>query len=232
MLRILQPGNAQPYQGIVDPSATFLPGMIAEHKILGNQIVVGVSSGLRPIGIIDDIKTSTFSSNSIDEIKISSVINPDTDSLGRLVTPIDITVCLDNSNIIPKSFISSPIKLNLKPKNGVVIVPAGTPLNNDLSGSGIPDSIYFRCSYTFQIPNMPGVDTTAGSNRVTFWYDRIIAQTDQFDTYASSYPLGSPLFVNESGLLTTRRITDKHPAVATCWGPPSLSNPFLEFMWL
>lgn len=227
----MQSGNDQPYQGIVDPSAEFEAGQIAEQKALGSQIVIGVSGGLRPCGIIDDVKTSAFSSNSIDEIHIEYVASPALDNENDLATPNDIVVYLDNPHILPKSFICTPIDVALRPKNGCVTIPAGTKLNNDMSGTGTPDSIYFRVSYLYRIPNMPGANTTAGSNRVTFWYSRIIAQTDQFDTNAY-YPLTCPLFVNAEGRLTSHRLTEKHPAVAVCWAPPGINNNLLEFMWL
>jgi hypothetical protein len=63
-----------------------------------------------------------------------------------------------------------------------MIFPAGTLLNADQDGDGVPDIIYTRVSYTYQIPNQVGDDTTASSNRVTVWLSRLLAQTDQFDT--------------------------------------------------
>lgn len=202
---------------------------MAEHKNIGNNIVVGVCSGLRPIGIIDDMRTVAFHSNSVDEQKIEYVSNPATNSLGQLVTPYDIKVTLDNPNITEKSFTTN-VQVSLIGRNGVVIIPAGTVLNSDMTGTGIPDAVYLRVSYSYQIPNQPGYDSTAGSNMVTFWYDRLVAQTDQYDT-SVPYPLTAPLFCNERGLFTSRQITTNHPAVAVVWAPPTLHNPYLEFMW-
>ena len=74
MLRLVQVGNALPMSFIVDPSAEFLPGSIAQLTTLGNNIVCGVSNGSAPIGIIDDVKTSSFWQPTIDEVVIAPLI--------------------------------------------------------------------------------------------------------------------------------------------------------------
>lgn len=229
MLKIVKDFGMQPHQWIVDPSAEFQPGMIAEIKPLGNQIVCGVSSGLRPIGIIDDIKTNAFSSMAIDEVHNIFVPLKEKNSDNLWINGYDIVYTLDNPHLTPKSF-SSNLQVALNPKNGVVTIPAGTILNSDQDGDGIPDSFYLRVSYSYQIPNQPGDDTTASSKRVTVWVTRLIAQTDQYDP--GTFPLTHPLFVNERGLLTTRRITANHPPVAVVLAPPTHNSPYLEFMWM
>lgn len=61
MLKIIVlSGNPIAYP--VDPNAIFEPGMIAQLKVVGDEIVVGVSDGSAPFGIIDDIKTATADS--------------------------------------------------------------------------------------------------------------------------------------------------------------------------
>lgn len=59
MLRLLDARNKLPTSFIVDPNAEFQPGQIAALKWdTNNAVVVCVSDGLNPIGIIDDIKNA------------------------------------------------------------------------------------------------------------------------------------------------------------------------------
>lgn len=229
MLRIVQAGNSLPFSWPVDPSAEFQPGMIAQLTVLGNQVLATVSNGAAPIGIIDDIKTRAFTSTSWDE----TIVAPATGvmSNGQLITPVDIKVELQNPNVLPSSFISIPVDVQLIPRNGVIIFPAGTPLNYDLLGTGQPNAIKTNVRYTYQIPNIIGDDSTQGSNRVTVWFQRMIAQTDQFETN-QIYPLNANLFVSELGLLTTRQPSPNYPAIALVSAPPTPILGFLEFIWL
>lgn len=228
MLRLIQVGNALPLTFPVNPDAEFQPGQIAQLGVSGNQIVCGVSDGTAPIGIIDEIKTNAFSSAAIDEIvKVPATGVPGPN--GTLVTPVDIKVELQNPMVIASSFISS-VDVELIPRNGVITFLAGTQLNFSYNNNGTPDGIYAVVNYSFQQPNIPGDDSTAGSGRVTVWSNRIVAQTDQYDTTAR-YPVNAPLFVNQKGQLTTKQIAD-YPMVAIVTGPPSSINVALEFLWL
>lgn len=229
MLRIVQVGNTLPFSFPVDPNAEFQPGQIAQLSVMGNQVVCGVSDGRVPLGIIDDIKTRSFTAAAIDEVIIAPAAG--VESNGQLVTPIDIKVELQNPNVLPSSFVSDPVDVELIPRNGVITFLAGTPLNFSLTDSGTPDAIRTRVSYTYQVPNVPGDDSTAGHGRVTVWFSRIIAQTDQYDT-AVRYPVNATLFVNENGMLTTRKISDEFPGVAIVTGPPTTVHSALEFLWL
>jgi len=229
LLRIIQASNALPFSFPVDPDANFQPGCMGQLWPKGNQIVCGVSDGSAPIGIIDDIKTNAFTSASIDEV----VIAPATGIVGpnnTLITPIDIKIELNNAAIVASSFVST-VDVELIPKNGVITFLAGTPLNFSLTGSGTPDAIRTVVSYSYQIPNVPGDDSTKASGRVTVWFNRIIAQTDQFDT-SVRYPINAPLFVNESGLLTVKQINPDYPAIAITTAPPVSVGAALEFLFL
>lgn len=228
MLRLIQTGNSLPFSYIVDPNSEFSPGMIAQLNAFGNQIVCGVSDGTAPIGIIDDIKTKSFTSASVDEVvlvSVAGILHGD-----HYVTPMDIKTELANPNILAKSFLAD-IDVELIPRNGVIIIPSGTPLNFDLAGTGTPDAVRVVVNYTYQVPNIPGDDSTQGSGRVTVWYQRILAQTDQFETN-QRYPLNANLFVSESGLLTTRMPSPNHAAVALVQAPPTSVHGSLEFLWL
>jgi hypothetical protein len=230
MLRIVQIGNSQPFSFIVDPSAEFQPGQAAQLTTLGNQVVCGVSDGRAPIGIIDDVKSNSFLSNSIDEVVIAGPIMG-VESNGRLVTPVDVKTELKNAGILPSSFLSDPIDCELIPRNGVIKFLAGTPLNFDLDGDGIPDSIRTVVNYAYQVPNIPGDDSTVGSGRVTVWFQRFIGQTDQFDT-TQRYPINANLFINEEGKFTTKRPAPEFPGVALVTGTPNSIMGSLEFLYL
>jgi hypothetical protein len=229
-LRLVQVGNALPVSYPVDPSAEFEPGMIAQLYLRGNNIVCGVSDGRAPLGIIDDFKTRAFTAPSIDETVIAAAPAID-DGSGHLITPIDVNINLINPNVIPASFITSPVDVALNARNGMITFPAGTPLNFDLDGDGIPDSIRTICSYIYQVPNISGDDSTAGSGHITVWFMRGIYQCDSYETN-QRYPLNAILFVSENGKLTTSQPNDDYPGVAMVTGPPSASMSSLEFEWL
>lgn len=202
--------------------------MIAQLNVMGNQVVCGVSDGTAPIGIIDDIKTKSFTSTSIDEV----VIIPAAGVLfnGRMVTAVDIKAELENPHILDRSF-TADVDVELIARNGVVVVPAGTPLNFDMGGSGVPDAVRVVVNYTYQVPNIPGDDSTLGSGRITVWFQRVIGATDQYETN-QQYPINANLFVSESGLLTTRQIFPNQSAVAIVTGRPTIVHGSLEFLWL
>lgn len=227
-LRLVQVGNSLPASFICDPSVEFQPGMIAELTVIGNQVMATVSNGTAPIGIIDDIRTKTFTSVSWNEVVIvpaSGVLGPG----GILITPIDIKAELRKPNIIPDSF-NSTVDVALNPVNGVITFVAGTQLNFDMTGSGTPDAIRTIVNYTYHIANIPGDDSTAGTGRMTVWFQRMFAQTDQFESN-QQYPVRANLYVSESGYLTTRKPSDTHPAVAMVTAPPTPMNSMIEFLW-
>jgi hypothetical protein len=230
MLRLVQVGNSLPASFIVDPSCEFQPGMIAELTVIGNQVMATVSNGTAPLGIIDDIKTKAFTNVSWNEVVIVpavGVVGPN----NTLVTPIDIKAELKKPNVIPSSFISSEVDVVLNPVNGIVTFIAGTELNFDLTGTGAYNAIRTVVNYTYQVPNIPGDDSTQGSGRVTVWFQRMFFQTDQYETN-QQYPVRANLYVSEAGFLTTRRPSSIHPAVAMVTAPPTPMNPMLEALWL
>jgi len=232
MLRLVQVGYTEPFSFPVDPSAQFLPGQLAQLRILGsNNVVCGVSDGTAVIGIIDDIKTKAFTQNSINESVIAGPIPGVPGPNGKLVTPFDVKVELENSNIYPHTFVSNMIDVELIAKNGVVRFLAGTELNLDLDGDGYADSLKTIVSYVYAVPNVPGEDSTEGSKQVSVWFQRIIAQTDQYDTL-QTYPLNAPLFCNHEGKFTSKQPSELHPVIALCIGPPSAINPMMEFILL
>lgn len=231
MFRIIYEGNTKPFSFPVDPSAEFQAGQIAQLTVVGNNVVCGVSDGTAPLGIIDDDKTVAFTTNSINEIVIAGpivgVVDPVT---GQLVTPYDIKTELENSNVSRGSFVSDPVDCELIPTNGVVRFLAGTPLNCDLDGDGVPDSIRTVVSYSYAIPNLPGQDTTFGSGQVSVWLTKIIGETDQYDT-TQSYPINANLYVDCNGKFTSKRPSEDHPGVAIVTGSPSSILGMLQFMW-
>lgn len=228
MLRLAQIGNSLPASFICDPSAQFQPGMIAELTVMGNQVMATVSNGTAPIGIIDDIKTTSFTNVSWNEtvlVSVEGVTGPN----GQLVSPFDIKAELANPHVLKNSF-TSTVKVSLNSINGVITFPIGTLLNIDMTGDGIPNGIKAIVNYTYQVPNIPGDDSTQGSGRMTVWYDRGFFITDQFETN-QQYPVRANLYVSEFGLLTTRRPSQIHPAIGMVTAPPTPTNPSLEIIW-
>ncbi len=237
VLRLLQIGNSLPFSMPVALNAEFQPGQIAQIYTENNQIVAGVSDGSAPFGIIDDIRTNSFTRASIDEVirieppelaMYGNAVAADGYGGFRLTMPIKKEISYPN--VLPKSFISDQIDVDLNPINGIVTFLAGTELNYDSNGDGFPDSVQTIVNYIYQIPNVPGDDSTYGSGRITVWFNRMIFETDQFDTSAR-YTVSAPLFVNESGLLTTRQINPNYPAVALCMAPANTLVGTIQAMW-
>jgi len=232
MLRVIHTAAALPVSYPVDPTAEFEPGMIAQLKILGNDIIAGVSDGTAPLGIIDDVRTSAFTKAQIDEVVIIEVSasNITTDGNGNRVSASDQIGALEFPHINRNSF-TSTLTVTLNDVNGIITVPAGTELNYDSNEDGDNDSFRVVVSYMYRIATKPGDDSTIGSGRVTVHYQRGIYATDQFDTL-QLYPLNANLYVGLDGKLTTEQPTEGHPAIAYVTGPPSAVNGTLEFMWL
>lgn len=229
VLQIIQSGYGLPISYPVDGTAVFNAGAVGQLYLQGNNIVCGVSDGTAPIGLIDDYKTTAFTAPSYNEEVIETGVLS-TNVGGKIVSAADVKVELRNPHITPNSFVSD-VDVALNTRNGIVTFPQGTELNLDADGDGINDSLRAVVSYTYQVPNVPGEDTTMASGRVTIWFQRMIASTDQFET-TQRYPLGNALFVSESGLLTTREPEPGYPAVAVVTGPPSGIGTDLQFLWL
>jgi len=230
IFRITQSGNSLPFSFPVDPAAEFQPGQIAQLKVMGNNVVCGVSDGTCPIGVIDDIKTNSFYTVSINEVITAGPIQGVMSS-GRWISPIEVKAELANAAILAGSFVSDPVDVYLNARNGVITFLAGTELNYDMTGGGIPDAIRTVVSYTYQVPNVPGDDSTLGSGRVTVWFQRFIGQTDQFDS-TQRYPINANLFVGEDGKLTTKQPSPDHPGVAIVTGSPGSTLSSIEFLWI
>lgn len=229
-LRLVHVMNSIPFSWPVSESAEFEPGMIMMLTVENNMIRAGVSNGVQVSGVCDDVRTKAFTSVSWDEsivVSATGVAGPN----NMLVTPVDIKTELEYPNVRANSFISIPVPVQLKPRNGVITFPAGTPLNYDLLGTGTPNAIKTLCRYSYQIPQIVGDSSVDGSQRCTIWISRGLFLTDKFETN-QIYPLNANLFVSEYGLLTTRQATPQNPAVALVTAPPSAANVFLEFLWL
>ncbi len=230
MLKVIHSGSSLPLSLSADPTSEFEPGMFAQLGLLGNDIVATVSDGTAPMGIIDDIRTSSFTKPKVDEIVLIECSNPDTDENGKLVSSEDLTGVLENPSIIESSF-TSTLSVVLNKVNGIITVPSGTELNYDSDGDGTNDSFKIIVNYIYRVFGKPGDDSTIGTGRMTIHYQRGIYATDQFDT-TQIYPLNATLYVGLDGKLTSKQPTDSHPGVAICTGPPTAAIGTIEFMLL
>lgn len=228
MLRIIHENGVLPLSFPVDPNAQFEPGQISQICVQGNQILMGVSNGRAPFGIIDDIRTKSFSNVSWDEI-IEIVVEGTMNPAGKMVSTRDISHPLNYPNIIPNSF-QSTVPGNLNDKNGIITFPAGTELNYDIQGTGVPSGIKAIVNYSYYVANVPGDDSVSGSGQISIWRGQIIFQTNMFETN-QSYSVNAPLYVSEYGILTSRRPSEYHPAVGMVTAPPSQMQEFLEVAW-
>ena len=230
MLRIVHAGNSLPGSWPLDPTAEFEPGMIAQLKVLGNDIICGISDGTAPLGIIDDVRTAAFTKTQIDEIIEITVVDTEVDLNGNVVNSHDEVGFLSNSNLIDSSFTSTlPVILN--EVHGAVRIRQGTVINYVQGDKGRNYGFLIVANNSYRIPNMPGDDSTVGSGRVTVHYDRGFYATDQFDT-TQQYALNVTLYVGLDGKLTSKQPTANHPGVAVVTGPPSSLNGSIELLWL
>lgn len=217
----------------VDPTCVFEPGMVAQLKLIGNDLVAGVSDGLSPLGIIDDVNTKAYSQPAVDEEVIFSpelVGTPGVGPQGQPVVTHDMLTTLQNPSIVKNSFVSNyPVVINYK--NGCAKILSGSDLNYASVVGGALDSIRIIVSYIYQVPDLPGDSSTLGSGRLTVWFQRGIFQTDQFDT-TQGYPLNATLFCGLDGKLTTKQPTPNHPGIAIVLGPPTAMSSLLELLYL
>lgn len=230
MLKIIHSGNSLPLSLNADPTSEFEPGMFAQLGLIGNDIVASVSDGTAPLGIIDDIRTASFTKPKVDEIILINSNSSEVDGNGNRVSVEDLTGVLENPSIIESSFVST-LSVVLNPINGIVTVPSGTELNYDSDGDGVNDSFRIIVNYIYRVFGKPGDDSTMGTGRMTVHYQRGIYATDQFDT-TEIYPLNATLYVGLDGKLTSKQPTESHPGVAICTGPPTAAIGSLEFMLL
>ena len=229
MFRVIQAGLSRPIDYNASPNDSFEPGMIAQLKLIGNDVVLGVSDGRAPLGIIDAIRTNAFSKAEIDEVLDVEV--PVFWDGYNFITTINTIGELRNSNIVSDSFVCDIEGLILSPVNGNLHVPAGTVANYSTTGSAIPDAVRTTCRYNYRVPNLPGDDSTVGSGKMAIWFGRGIYQTDIFET-AVPYALNATLFVSENGKFTTEQSSTDKPGVGMVIIPPSGHNSVLEFLWL
>lgn len=229
MLRVIQPGTGRPISYPADPNDSFQPGMIAQVKMVGNDTVMGVSDGRAPMGIIDDIRDSSFTRPAIDEIVIIKPAIITGDGYGNYVSGADAFQVLNNAHIIQTSFVANIPGLSLNEMNGVIHAPPGIKLNYAVDGSVTPNAIRAIVSYAYRVANMPGEDTTLGSGRITIWFTRGIFQTDQYEM--GSFPVNANLYVSPNGKLTTEMTIPNQPAPAMVISSPASHNAQLEFLW-
>lgn len=230
MFRPIWYSKALPASFPCDPSVEFQPGMLAQLTVIGNQVMATVSDGTAPLGIIDEVRTKAYTAIAWNETIITAATGVP-NGAGQLVLQNSIMATLANANIIRSSFIST-VSVELIERNGVITFLPGTALNYDLTGTGTPNAIKTVVNYTYFIPNIAGEDSTLGSNKMTVWIDKMILQTDMFETN-QFYPVNAPVFCSEVGLFTTRKPTPKHIAIGMVTAPPSpIGNSCLEVLWL
>jgi len=211
----------------VDPTIQFQAGQICGFKQLGADIVATLSNGkdVPPFGIIDDTKDVAFSAPVIEEIVVIPAIGfPD--GYGHYVSTIDVMGFLKHPNVIVGTF-QSDITVWLNRVNGTITVPAGSYLNNDRNGDGVPDSFKVTNSYTYEVMGAFGEDTTTGSGQMTIWFTRGIYATDQFET-AVDYKLNDILYCSENGKLTS---VVNGPAIGMVTAPPSALMMDIEYLF-
>jgi hypothetical protein len=228
MLVTIQTGLARPVSYPVDPNAAFQPGMIGQLKKIGSDVVMGVSDGVSPFGLFDDIKDTSMTMPSIDEVVILRPAIVDYDGYSY-TAGAETWQKLRYANIMESSFVSRTIGLSLDGDHGLLIAPVGTALNWTTPDSATPNAIRTIVSYSYFVANIPGEDTTLGSGRATIWFTRGVFATDQFEI--TPYPLNAPLYVSPSGKLTAQKTLPNQPSIAMVCSSPAANNNFLEFVW-
>lgn len=228
MLRTISVGLSRPISYPVDPNATFEGGMVAQLRVIGNDVVMGVSDGTAPFGLIDDNKTVAFSKSVVDEIVIIKAPVVQFDGY-NFILGADTLEELAEGPLVPNTFVADFPGLQVSNK-GNVLALAGTVLNYTLPGSPTPNAIKTKVRYAYYVPNQPGEDSTQGSGRVTVWaMPGMILQTDIFEMVP--YAVNATLYVSPNGKLTTEKTIPNQPGVGIVCVPPTAHNAVLEFMW-
>jgi hypothetical protein len=221
MLMLIELFNSLPSNYEFDESEVFEPGQIAALKIKGGKISVGVSDGINPIGIIDDIRSEKARTPVWDEKHTLTPTQYDLKD-GKKCLRCDYVFDLNHPRgLIQKSFHSS-VGCILDPKHGCVTILKGTPFNQE-------DGILVSVNYAYNTSMNGFEDSTTYSHRCTVWEKRMIVRTNMFDTTVS-YPKFSSLYV-VNGFLTTTRMSLEHKFVGIVLGPPTHENPMLEFLF-
>lgn len=234
-LRVLHPGRHLPTFRTLDPNATFIAGMIGQLKYVGNEIVLGVSDGIAPFGIIEDTREIAHVRPVIDEpVVVTPLLSEIVDNGSGPQLAVDKYAFLQNANILQNSFVSTKASVELIATNGAVKIPAGTKLNARVDPSpGDADSFVTHVRYSYYVPNRPGDDTTMGSAKVSIWANPAgaIFSTDQYETEVP-YPLNAGLYCSPNGKFTTKQSIETQPAIAMVCVPPTRINNMLELIWL
>lgn len=234
MLRIIETFGNLPDCIEVDPDAVFQPGQIAGLRIRKGRALVGITDGLHPSGILDDIKSDRF--RVVAKPKESTYVVPIThlefDLIkNEVVLTEEHNVELKHTNIIAASFASS-VAVRLDFSKGIATLPIGTACNYRLhpsvNGNGINDAVRFTVSYAYNVQNSITDDSTMGSGRATVWTKNMIADTDMYDT-CREYRKYAPLFATH-GLLTTYRTTPQCKCIGVVLAPPNLETGMLRFL--
>lgn len=225
--------SGQPYGLLpVDPSAVFEPGFIGGLIEIGGETFATVANGtsIPPFGIIDDINTTAFRRPVIDDIVFipSPGVPPPGYGMGQgiLINPSPVMGTLRETNILSATF-TSDVTVQLNPKHGSIIVPAGTPLNHRNS-NGDFDGFEIRTSYQYMVADIPGDSSVAATGLITLHIFRGMFETDQFDTTVD-YLLNAPLYCGPDGKITARV---NGIAIGTVVYKPSTINASLTFLWL
>lgn len=222
MLHIIERFNNCPNNYEVDENARFEPGQIGSLKIKNGKAIIDICDGINPLGIIDDIKSNKTRHVTWDEVVD---IRPTTftydQSNKSMSLDQDFSIELKNRNIISSSF-KSGVSCQLKPKEGIIVVPKGTVFN-DTSG------INFLVRYCFNVSNKKNDDSTAGTKRCTIWYKNMIAQTNMFDTIVDYHKYSNLYVVN--GLLTSARWAAECKCIGKVLHLPTYDNPLLTFLF-
>ena len=227
--RTIQVGLARPIQYPVNPNSIFEAGMVAQLGILGNDIVMGVSDGTAPFGIIDDNKTTAFTRPVVDEVVIIEAPVVTFDGYD-FVMGVDTLAELGHAPIVPGTFVADVEGLEVSLNNGNVWALQGAVLNYTTPGSNTPNAIRAIVRYSYYVASEAGEDSTRGSGRVTVWCTPgMIVSTDQFESVP--YALNATLYVSPNGKFTTEKTIPNQPAVGIVCVPPTAHNAMLELQW-
>lgn len=182
---------------------------------------------------MDEVRVHAFSQPQVDEEIIFGpdlIGTPGSGPGGQLITTHDVMTTLQNPSIVKGSFTADyPVIINTR--NGVAKILAGSFLNYASIPGGSIDSIKIITSYIYQVPDLPGDDSTIGSGRITVWFTRMIAATDIYSTLVD-YPLNCPLYSGLDGKFTSKPPFVNAPAVAINIGPPTAIDNMLTFLFL
>lgn len=224
----------------VDPTVTFEAGQIGQLTVdpMGNTVVT--LAGSKPLGLIDDNKTTAFTQPIIGEVHYVATVAAATwyTDNAHLVSDSELVFLLSSTGAVAATCVRGVDYSVTSYANGIFavflagLIDVAVPYL-DMNHDGVADSVNIAMQYHFAVPGVAGQDTTLASGLVTMWFHKGEYSVSMYDS-AASYAVNTKLYVGDGagghaplGVLTVAARTANTQVVGIVTQPPTASNPLL-----